>query len=307
LEKEAFLSLGYDEKITYCSRPEQISGPSEETWKEINGHLGTQAENISDLIQQLGQNLYGNRPRVGDVFCGGGSIPFEAARIGAEAFASDLNPVATLLTWGAVNLLGASEEEKSIIEQSLQKAYDIVDQKVCELGIEYNTSNDRADAYLYCVEALCPATGYLLPLAPSWVISESDRVCAVLKKDVKNKRYKIEIIENPDKATWENAQKGTVSDGYMICPETNEKFSIRELRGDNKIDGKSSYGLRTWENNEIISQESDLFQERLYCVRWKSEKNGNRTYRAPTSSNLKNEETILTIVQKNFKKWQKNG
>src|SRR5207244_9836127 len=39
----------------------------------------------------------GTRPLVVDPFAGGGSIPLEALRIGADAFASDLNPVAVLL------------------------------------------------------------------------------------------------------------------------------------------------------------------------------------------------------------------
>ena len=40
---------------------------------------------------------HGTRPLVVDPFAGGGSIPLEALRVGADAFASDLNPVAVLL------------------------------------------------------------------------------------------------------------------------------------------------------------------------------------------------------------------
>jgi len=39
----------------------------------------------------------GTRPLLVDPFAGGGSIPLEALRVGADAFASDLNPVAVLL------------------------------------------------------------------------------------------------------------------------------------------------------------------------------------------------------------------
>jgi len=39
----------------------------------------------------------GSRPLVVDPFAGGGSIPLEALRVGADVFASDLNPVAVLL------------------------------------------------------------------------------------------------------------------------------------------------------------------------------------------------------------------
>lgn len=39
----------------------------------------------------------GTKPLVVDPFAGGGAIPLEALRVGADAFASDLNPVAVLL------------------------------------------------------------------------------------------------------------------------------------------------------------------------------------------------------------------
>ena len=38
------------------------------------------------------------RQTVVDPFCGGGSIPLEAQRLGLTAYASDLNPVAVLIT-----------------------------------------------------------------------------------------------------------------------------------------------------------------------------------------------------------------
>jgi adenine-specific DNA methylase/very-short-patch-repair endonuclease len=41
--------------------------------------------------------IEGTRPLVVDPFAGGGAIPLEALRVGADAFASDLNPVAVLL------------------------------------------------------------------------------------------------------------------------------------------------------------------------------------------------------------------
>jgi putative DNA methylase len=48
----------------------------------VNGHLGTTSKSLPDLVQQLGAMRFGHAPRVADVFAGGGSIPFEAARIG---------------------------------------------------------------------------------------------------------------------------------------------------------------------------------------------------------------------------------
>jgi putative DNA methylase len=46
----------------------------------------------------------GNPPPVLDPFCGGGSIPLEAQRLGLKAYASDLNPVAVLITKALVEI-----------------------------------------------------------------------------------------------------------------------------------------------------------------------------------------------------------
>ena len=55
------------------------------------------------LTQAAHESLGGlpdTRPLVVDPFAGGGAIPLEALRVGADAFASDLNPVAVLLNVG---------------------------------------------------------------------------------------------------------------------------------------------------------------------------------------------------------------
>ena len=43
-------------------------------------------------------------PPVLDPFCGGGSIPLEAQRLGLRAYASDLNPVAVLITKALIEI-----------------------------------------------------------------------------------------------------------------------------------------------------------------------------------------------------------
>ena len=46
----------------------------------------------------------GNPPPMLDPFCGGGSIPLEAQRLGLEVYASDLNPVAVLITKAMIEI-----------------------------------------------------------------------------------------------------------------------------------------------------------------------------------------------------------
>ena len=74
-----------------------------------------------ELVEQLGIMRFGHRPRVADTFCGSGQIPFEAARLGCDVYASDLNPVACMLTWGAFNIVGGSLESREKLANDQQK------------------------------------------------------------------------------------------------------------------------------------------------------------------------------------------
>jgi len=316
--RKVFGRLSYDEKLAYCDRPEQIDGPGEEAWLEINTHLGTDAKSLQELVIELGKRRFGHTPKVGDCFCGGGSIPFEAARLGCEAFGSDLNPVAAMLTWASIHLIGGGEKIQKQVQEAQKKAYKAADKQITKWEIEHNDKGWRADAYLYCVEAVCPATGLMLPLAPSWIISEKYNVCAVLKTNDAEKKYDIEIVTGADKETMAKAKQGTVRNSRMVCPETDEEFSISGIRGDRNIDGKTIYGLRLWENDDLVPRPDDVFQERLYCVRWVEtylEKNGQgklvektrRHYCSVTEDDIKREKQALKLLRERFAEWQEKG
>lgn len=318
ITRRYFDHLSYDAKLEFCDRPEQIEGPSKAAWQDINAHLGTTAHSIQQLIDQLGKNRFNHTPRVGDAFCGGGSIPFEAARLGCEAYGSDLNPVAALLTWASIHLIGGGKEVQEKVQAAQQAAFDATDKQITEWGIEHNTKGWRADAYLYCVEAVCPATGFLLPLAPNWVISEKYKVCAVLKPDCINKRYTIEIVVDADQKTLAKAKLGTVQNGRMVCPETGESFGISAIRGDKKINGETIYGLRLWEIADLAPRPDDELQERLYCVRWletywttniKGERveKTRRHFCSVTNEDLEREKQVLGLLKERFVDWQEKG
>ena len=316
--KKVFNRLSYDEKLTFCDRPEQIDGPDPSAWHAINAHLGTDARNLQDLVAQLGKDRFGHIPKVGDCFCGGGSIPFEAARLGCEAFGSDLNPVAAMLTWASIHLIGGGEKVQKEVTEAQKKAYDDADRQIKEWRIEHNDEGWRADAYLYCIEAICPATRLMLPLAPSWIISEKYKVCAVLKRNDVIKGYDIEIITGADKETMANAKLGTVSNNRMICPETGEEFSISGIRGDRVVDGKRVHGLRLWNKDDLVPHLDDIFQERLYCIRWletyweenvrgEQVEKTRQHYSSVTEDDLNREQLVYELLTERYDDWQKMG
>ena len=181
IQKLVFNRLSYDDKLKYCVRPEHIDNLPESDWQVINQHLETDAHRFDELTEQLGKKRFGHRPKVGDCFAGGGSVPFEAARMGADVYASDLNPVASLLTWAALNIAGASDEEVKALKDYQEEIYNQVDEQIVEWGIEHNEKGERADAYLYCNETVCPECGWKVPLAPSWIIGKKTKTVALLR------------------------------------------------------------------------------------------------------------------------------
>ncbi len=315
LQRLVFETFSYDGKLEYCDRPEQISGASAAAWQEINAHLDTTAEDLPQLIQQLGEREFGHIPRVGDAFCGGGSVPFEAARIGCEAYASDLNPVAALLTWADLNIVGGGEEVAKQVREAQQRVYNAVDEQITAWGIERNEQGWRADAYLYCNETKCPECSWLVPLAPSWVVAEKNLTIAKLQPDEENQRFEL-VIQSDVSASEIKAAKisGTVKDSSLNCPHCYQSTPMIAIRGDRRSSNVTEYGLRLWENDDIIPRPEDIFQERLYCIRWvetylddKDKEKINRYYRAPNQDDLNRELTVLALLTERFSDWQEKG
>lgn len=308
LQKLVFKRMTYDEKLTYCVRPEELENLPPAEWEKINEHLGTNATNLQELVQELGKRRYGKVPVVGDCFCGGGSVPFEAARMGCDVYASDLNPIAMLLTWAALSICGSSKEEIQKLREFQEKIFKLADEQITEWGIEHNEEGHRANAYLYCNETICPVCGFRVPLAPSWVIGKGTRTVAILKENPGRKNFDIEIKSNATKAEMEQAEKmATVRDNSMFCPHCKNSTPISVLRRDRrKEDGTIEYGLRRWEADEFIPRPDDVFQERLYCVRYETQ-DGKRSYTAPTRGDLEREEKVVGLLKERFKEWQEKG
>ncbi len=307
-DRGEFDALPYAERIQHCDRPENITGPTSAAWGEINTHLRTSASSLSELVDQLGHLHFGHRPRVGDSFCGGGSIPFEAARIGCEAYGSDLNPVAGLLTWASLNLLGGGRVVQEEAQRVQQRVFAEADRQITEWRIEHNDDGERADAYLYCVEVKPEGCAYYIPLSPTWVVAEKTRVVVDWHRPSGADRLQPEVrtVSATEFARYKNGKGATAVDSRVVDPlDPSRSWSIESLRGPE--------GLRRWTNDDVVPRSCDVFQERLYCIRWikKVRKNGKlkdvRRYAAPHEADLQREARVLALLNERFADWQSDG
>lgn len=334
LEKRVFSTLSHTEQREYCCRVEEIDGPPEESWQEINAYLGTNAASLPELIEQLSIRRFGQRLKVGDAFCGMGSIPFEAAELGCDVYASDLNPVACLLTWGALNLIGGSDEFRAKVRAEQERIYNEVDRWILENGFETSEEGWRAEAYLYCVEIEVPEwDGWKIPICPGWVIAPKTKTWVELVPIEAERRFGFRV-HNGD-AGFDRAEAGTKQGGDIICPPALWEIFRRQGRHQsmprtlpyNQLI-ENAGGLRRWDKRDVAPRPGDVLQERLYCIRWRKSPlappfdnggmggisgagartvRGDLVYREPRAHDLDTEQRIADALAAVFDDWQAAG
>ncbi len=161
----------------------------------------------------------GTRPLVVDPFAGGGSIPVEAVRVGCDAFASDINPVAVLLNKVALEYIPQFGSRLS--EEVRRWGRWIQTEAQRELAAFYPKDPDGGIpiAYLWARTIQCegPGCGAEVPLIRSfWLTKKSSRAAGFrLVAHQRKKRVDFEILENPSAS---DLGQPTVKRGAACCP-----------------------------------------------------------------------------------------
>jgi adenine-specific DNA methylase len=191
----------------------------------------------------------GTRPLVVDPFAGGGSIPLEALRVGADAFASDLNPVPVLLNKVVLEYIPKYGQRLSNEVRKWGEWIKTEAEK--ELAEFYPKDVDGATpiAYLWARTIQCegPGCGAEVPLIRSlWLAKKPNRSVGlqiVPNKEVKRVDFQI-IIKQRDgwvdqsnfKTKIENPKfDGTVKRGSGTCPCCGYTTPVARVREQLKI------------------------------------------------------------------------
>ena len=136
------------------------------------------AEPFLTVCRNLVKAAHGEEsPLVVDPFAGGGSIPLEALRLGCEAFASDLNPVACLIL--KVMLEDIPRRGSGLADELRQAGAQVKEAAEMELADLYPPDPDGATpiAYLWARTVRCeaPSCGAEIPLMRSFWLCKKDK------------------------------------------------------------------------------------------------------------------------------------
>ncbi|MGH8011384.1 MAG: DUF1156 domain-containing protein [Candidatus Binataceae bacterium] len=173
-------------------------------------------------------------PLVVDPFAGGGSIPLEALRLGCDAFASDLNPVACLIL--KVMLEDIPRHGLALADELRKAGAEIKKQAQKELAQFYPPDPDGATpiAYLWARTVKCesPNCGAEIPLMRSfWLCKKASRLRA-LRYEVKRPKGKTPYIEFAvfQPKSEKEVPAGTVARGNATCPACERVLPVERVR-----------------------------------------------------------------------------
>ncbi len=208
----------------------------------------------------------GNPPPLLDPFAGGGSIPLEAQRLGLEAHASDLNPVAVMINKAQIEIppkfanmppVNPKASEGTVKGGSWKGTAGLADdvryygqwmrEKAFEkIGHLYPKCNgETVIAWLWARTVRCPnpACGVEMPLVRSFDLSKKKgkRTWIVPHINKDSRKISFEIKKGSKKEQEEKTWGETVNRGGATCLACKTPVSFNYIRDEGKAGRMSKY------------------------------------------------------------------
>ena len=233
----------------------------------------------------------GTRPLVVDPFAGGGAIPLESLRVGADVFASDLNPVAVLLN--KVVLEHIPKYGERLADEVRKWGAWVKERAETELAAYYPRDSDGARplAYLWARTILSEAPGkdkaaVEVPMMRSmWLAKNAQRKIALrwvrdksgsVVTETITKEYadgRSIVVRRPCLEVFipqkdSVVEAGTVARGSVTCPITGFTTPVTNVRA------------------QLTLRRGGTLDARLFCVVTTRPGTQGRIYRLPTDQDL---------------------
>ena len=258
-------------------------------------HMPTQSDRAFIYSGLARLNLQG--VRILDPTAGGGSIPLEAARLGFEALANDLNPVAALIEMATIAY--PLKHGPALVDVFQKLAADFAKRRKLRLTQYFPAepeTNCISTNYLWARTIRCPYCEGLVPLSPNWRLATNGtgvRLRPILGTGPGDavRRCEFMIV----KRSIEHSA-GTIADGDGTCP-----FSDcgRVISGDD---------IKRQAQNGVMGEQlfAVVFKRRVE-TRTKTGKKGRdkweRGYRAPCAED-ENDAEVAAQLAVRMEEWE---
>lgn len=227
-------------------------------------NLGDEAL-FDEVRAEIQRSTDGNPPAILDPFAGGGTIPLEAQRLGLEAHASDLNPVAVLINKALIEIpprfadrppvFPGAEGTRTHWPKATGLAEDVRrygewmrDEAQARIGHLYpkarldDGTEANVIAWIWARTVTCPnpACGIEMPLVRSWWLGKKKDKEAYVVPSVVDGRVEYSIGHDPKDAPTKETD-GTVGRLGATCIGCSSAVPLKYIRDQGKSNGLGTH------------------------------------------------------------------
>jgi putative DNA methylase len=231
-------------------------------------------ELLAQAHQEILESTDGNPPPILDPFSGGGTIPLEALRLGLEAHASDLNPVAVLITKALIEIppkfAGQSPVFPGVATDQLAHPWpratglaedvrrygqwmrDEAEKRIGHLypnAILADGSHATVIAWIWARTVTCPnpACGIVMPLMRTWWLGTKKGKEAYVVPTVADGKVSFTIGHGPKTAPSNDTDGtvGTVGRTGAICVGCGAAVELNYIRAEGQAGRMSTQLVAT--------------------------------------------------------------
>lgn len=216
---------------------------------------------LAEAKAEIMKSTDGNPPALLDPFAGGGAIPLEAQRLGLEAHAHDLNPVAVMINKAMIEIppkfagqapvnpqcraqmggstswkgaAGLAEDVRYYGEWMKQEAYQRIGHLYPKAKLA-DGSEATVIAWIWARTVKCPnpACGCEMPLASSYVLSKKKGKCAWVEPHVFDGQVEFTVRQAEKLGNVIEPKKGRGA--TFVCPACGETTLDTYVKDEGKL------------------------------------------------------------------------
>ena len=232
VKREAFIAASGSSSAIVAERQEMDAAKARGQWSDVTFSNDRAFKHNLTLTEAawLKDNLAVSDPLVVDITAGGGSIPFEAGRLGLRSIANELNPVAQLILrttcqWPqqhGYDLLDAYNAVSARFKRRVRELLDGVYPQEPQLTDteklkEFKTTRAQRYvwSYLWARVVFCPSCKGEIPLSPNWRLTSGGTGIRLIP-DVETGTCSFKVVNKVSEQS-----PGTVRNAIATCPYPN--------------------------------------------------------------------------------------
>lgn len=232
---------------------------------------------LKEAKAEILKSTDGNPPALLDPFAGGGAIPLEAQRLGLEAHAHDLNPVAVMINKAMIEIpprfadkppvnpnsmridgsfcgaMGLAEDVRCYGEWMKQEAFRRIGHLYPKVQIPHEQGGGEATviAWIWARTVKCPnpTCECDMPLVKSFDLSKKKGKEASIKLVINDNQIKYEVVQHSAK------QAGTIERSGGKCPCCGSTVDFPYIRAE---------GMAHRLNHQLMAIVAEGKNERIY-------------------------------------------